>query len=305
MERNYIYIGLAVLVVLVLAFVFWPKPGVVAGPGGIPVNPSGSIVFLGTPLSLSPVQGEDVPCVGTPDGYWRAFAYKNADDQEIDITVGYLKRGDDFEAAKNWVLTQLAKCGYSKDYEEQGGINGIRGHRYYFKVMPNENPEVAVTVAVIPASATPDQKEYTFIGLEYYNNLLESDIDSGESYGTGDSSSSESSPPQDVPVTGALKEWDDTFRPILKAVFGEPVVLTSAANPVPHNYGLDYALPCSVKAEDSATLLEAFTNAGWQQLSAEQDQTSGSFALQKGKTLVQVDYDVGGDVITVTVFEGQ
>lgn len=296
MEQKYVYIGLALLVAIVLAFVFWPKPSVVVNPGAS----GGTLMFMGLPLSTSAVEGQDIECIGAPSGYTRAYFSKNDDGYELDLSIAYIKQGNDFDGAGTWVTSQASKCGYDKTADTSLNMAGISGRQYTFE-SPDGSKRIDATIALFPGS---DGKQYTVIVLEYSNYYGEG-TSTEENYDTGDSGSSPSSPPQDVPVTGALKEWDDKFRPILKSVFGEPVVLASVANPVPHNYGLEYALPRTIKADDSAPLLQAFTNAGWTQLSAEQDQLSGSFALQKGKTLVQVDYDIGGDVIMITVFEGE
>ncbi len=296
MEQKTLYVGIAVgiLVVLGILFVFWPRTS--SGPGAPGVPGAGTVVlnFGGMPIDLRPVEGQDVECVGAPDGYTMVHFADQSDEYGKHITVGYAREGDDLDGITSWARSRASTCGFQKVEETSGAIPGAHGISLHYQKNEGDE-ELFFDIAVLTGS---DGKEYTVVRVGYDRYYEDT---GSEGYSSAPEESSEQ--PQEVPVSGDLKAWDDTVRPILEQVFGS-VTLTSAAQPASNSVGLDYVASRAVVADDAQKLVDAFVSAGWTQMTVETSGEHFSLGFQKGNAFLGLDADVGGDTIPVVIYGG-
>ncbi len=283
MEQKSMYIGIAVgiIVVLGLVYVFWPKASV----STVVLN------FGGMPIYLHPVDGHDVECVGAPNGYTMVHFSEDSDVAGEYTTVGYAREGDHYEEALSWAKSRASACSFQKIEETSLAVPGAHGTSLHYE--KGDEAALYFDVGVVKGS---DGRDYTVIrvGYDKYYETAVGDQSSGASEGGASSA-------QEVPVSGDLKIWDDTIRPILEQVFGS-VTLTSAVQPAPNSVGLDYVVSRAIAADDAQKLLDAFVSAGWAQMTVETSGEHFSLGFRKDSAFLGLDADVGGDTVSVTVF---
>jgi|GEM_PF-7070307 len=160
MDPKYVYVGVAGAILLVLVFAFWPKPSALSGPAGATLN------FMGVPVSLNPVNGEDVPCIGAPEGYARVFYEHDSDEYGEYTTVGYAREGDHLDEVLSWLESQVSTCGYEKASDTSVSVSGIVGRSISFE-KADGSEALSVDVGVV---AGADGKRYTImrIGHDVY-----------------------------------------------------------------------------------------------------------------------------------------
>ncbi|NPA76460.1 MAG: hypothetical protein GXN93_01750 [Candidatus Diapherotrites archaeon] len=289
-DKRYVYAGIGILVLVVLAFIFWPR----GSTAGIPAGGTVTISFMGAQIPLVAVSGSDIDCIGAPSGYIRVYYDHSSDEYGEYTTVGYAKQGEDADAVISWIKARAEACGFTKTSESSGSAMGAYGTSLSFESTDGQK-NMSFDVAVVPGS---DGKKYTLIrlSLDVYTE------GSAEENTSSTSSGSSSSSPQGIVVSGDLKTWDDTIRPLLSSVFGG-VTLTSAVQvPSSGGYGFEYATARPVASGDAQKIVSAFTSAGWQQLSLELTSDHMSIGFMKDKDVVGVDADIEGTTVSVAVY---
>ncbi len=279
MEKQVLILGAVVLVVVVAAIAFFA-----GGPGGGPVV----VRFMGQPMVLTSVEGEDVSCVGAPSGYMRVYFDRTSDVDGEHVTVGYARKGDDVQSVTAWFEGRAEACGYTRVEKTTGAAMGAHGVSETYE---KGDARLYFDVAAVPAE---NGETYTLvrIGLDIY-------AEEGAESGSEETGTEEA--PQEVPASGNLKQWDDRVRPLLENAVGN-LTLTNAVS-AQSAYGLTYTADRPLTADDAQRIADQFTSAGWQQTGVEvsTDHVSIGFV---GEAIVGVEYDVGGREIQVTILGG-
>ena len=285
MEQNYVYIGIAVAFLLVLVFLLWPNPPMPSVPVGITIN------FMGMPVSLSPVNGEDIPCIGAPEGYTRVYYDRQSDMDGNYLTVGYAREGDHLDSALSWIRSKASACGFTLTNETSGAVPGAQGHSLIFDT-PDGSKTLSFDVAVVTGS---DGKTYTLVrvGLdEYYEtgNVPESNESSGES-AQGEQGGVNT-------ITGPAAKYDKVFRPIVASVFGSPVIVQQA-DYIANTYHYDYIVPRIIAEQDTQAVINAFQDANFSLMPENEQGEHVSLGFTRNHEWLQVDYDIAGNIVTI------
>ncbi len=289
MDSRILYLGIALAVLVVAGVVYIFSAPLFTAPLGM--GP-GTVVldFGGMPISLRPVQGHDVECVGAPEGFTMVHFSDDSDEYGTHLTVGYAREGDYYETTLSWARSRAATCGFSKVEETSLAVPGAHGTSLHYE-SPDGDKELYFDVGVVKGS---DGKEYTVVRVgydAYYESTENQSTDAGESSGQQ---------PQEISVSGDLKTWDSKIRPILNQVYGS-VVLTSATQAMSQGFGFEYYTPREITSPDAQALVNAFVSAGWQQMQVEISGSQISLGFLKNNVFLEVDADVGTHRLSVTV----
>ena len=284
MDVRVVYGVVAGVLVLALAFLLWPRSGGVSP--GVPGLSGVTVNFMGAPISLQPVAGDDLPCIGAPEGYTMVFYEHSSDDYGDYTTAGYAREGDHLSETLSWIRSRASACGFEKTEETSGAYGGARGTSMSFEGDGGEK-HLDADVAVVTGS---DGKTYTLLrlGLDVY---IEEEAGGGEQTEQTEQGGTNT-------VVGPAAKYDKIFRPILKSVFGTPVTVQQA-DYISNTYHYDYILPRSIQESDTQALVDALEEEGFSLTPEGQQGEHVTLGFTRNSEWLQVDYDVGGNVVTI------
>ena len=282
MPNNYIYAGIAVVVLVLLALFLWPRtPSVPSLPGTVVVN------FMGSPISLTPVGGEDIKCIGVPEGYIRVYYDRSTDVDGTFVQVAYVKEGNHLSSVEKWVRFRASTCGFDLKGETAGSTYFATGKSLEYE-RNNGNESLQVDVGILRGS---DGKAYTFVYFNYteWNQ---------EAYGEGSKSET---------IEGSANtrsgQYAGFLQEMLQEAFGADVTLERAV----HSYSIyqyDFTVSRNIVEEDIQPLIDAFRDRGFALTARNQDGSHVSLAMTKSDGSVTVEFDIGGNTVTVIYVPG-
>ena len=282
MPNNYIYAGLAVVVLVLLALFLWPRtPSVPSLPGTVVVN------FMGTPIPLTPVGGEDIKCIGAPEGYTRVYYDKSTDVDGTFVQVAYVKEGEYLSSVEKWIRFRASTCGFVLKEETAGSTHIATGKSLEYE-RNNGNESLQVDVGILRGS---DGKVYTFVYFNYTEWNQEAYEEGSESETIEGSTNTQSG------------QYNVFFQEILQEAFGADVTLERSV----HSYSIyqyDFAVSRNIVEEDMQPLIDVFRDRGFALTARNQDGSHVSLAMTKSDGSVTVEFDIGGNTVTVIYVPG-
>jgi len=105
-------------------------------------------------------------------------------------------------------------------------------------------------------------------------------------------------------ITGPAAKYDKLFRPIVESVFGTPVTVKQA-DYIANTYHYDYVLPRTIEEVDTSAIITAFEETNFALYPASEQGEHVSIGFTRGNEWLQIDYDIGGDVLTIVYIPQQ
>ncbi len=112
------------------------------------------------------VSGKDLTCIGRYDDMIRVAYNKIKAGKDVVIREIYYKKGDVYNPAKNYFISEMKKCGYEKVAEKEGPVfmPEFKMPKRYKASFKKNKEGILLTVALLN---TEGSKENTFVVLNY------------------------------------------------------------------------------------------------------------------------------------------
>ncbi len=250
---------------------------------------------MGAPIPLTPAGGEDLGCIGTPEGYTKVYYDRSTDVDGTFVQVAYVKEGDHLSSVEGWVRSRTNACGFDLKGETAGSTYFATGKSLEYE-RNNGNESLQVDVGTLRGS---DGKTYTFV---YFNYTEWNQEAYGEGSETGTAEEQEEQGGVNN-VVGPAAKYVDLFREILRDAFGANVTIKQA-DYVANTYHYDFILSRSIVEEDAQPLIDDFQEKGFSLLPENQQGEHVSLGFTRNNEWLQADYDIGGNIVTIIYVPG-
>ncbi len=240
-------------------------------------------------LSNTDVPGEDLPCIGRPNGAVRGI-YSNTtyEDGSYDIEVAYYFLDSNFDEMRDYFVSKLVECNFNKDQETTSGFvfPGMDFAQIYSAEYSKGDDSLSLIVGSVQGDMVFTVAHLSYSHYEYNDSMSEEE-----------QMPEEQREPQEVTPVGVAAVQNENIKPVLSEVFGKVYLVSYASSPFVY---LKYDLKELATANDVSALASAFESRGYTLLSATTE-TENSVVVVKNNNMITVTFYNKGDYVEVSI----